>query len=56
MRNPNGMFNACRARGVFRSDEFVFNYDPLASVVLNAGDGVTITGNATARARRTMKG
>jgi len=43
VRNPNGVFNSSP-----RSDpvSYLFNYDPLASVGLNAGDGVYITGSA----------
>jgi filamentous hemagglutinin family protein len=43
VRNPNGLFNSSP-----RSDpvSYLFNYSPLASVALDAGDGVTITGSA----------
>ncbi len=43
VRNPNGVFNSSP-----RSDavSYLFNYDPAASVGLDAGDGVTITGGA----------
>jgi filamentous hemagglutinin family protein len=46
VRNPNGVFNSSA-----RSDpvSYLFNYDPLASVTLDAGDGVTITGSALPR-------
>ena len=42
-RNPNGVFNS------FPPSEYLFNYDPFASVVLDAGNGVTITGFALPR-------
>jgi filamentous hemagglutinin family protein len=41
VRNPNGAFNYQLQGNPYN---FLFNYDPLASVVLNAGQGVTITG------------
>jgi len=46
VRNPNGMLNdSVSARGgVPAATQFVFNYGLLDSVVLDAGDGVTITG------------
>lgn len=44
VRNPNGMFNNNTIRGASAPTQFLFNYDPLAAVVLNAGNGVTITG------------
>jgi filamentous hemagglutinin family protein len=44
VRNPNGMFNDSASGGVFAPTAALYNYDPLASVSLNAGNGVTITG------------
>lgn len=43
VRNPNGVFNSSP-----KSDpvSYLFNYGPLASVALDAGNGVTITGSA----------
>jgi filamentous hemagglutinin family protein len=41
VRNPNGMFNYSSRND---PNALVFNYSPLASVTLNAGDGVNITG------------
>jgi filamentous hemagglutinin family protein len=46
VRNPNGMFNSGNTDNPY---EFLFDYDPMSSVVLNAGNGVTITGNALPR-------
>jgi filamentous hemagglutinin family protein len=46
VRNPNGMFNSGTEDNPF---EFLFNYDPAASVVLDAGNGVVITGNGLPR-------
>lgn len=40
VRNPNGMFNNSNL-----NFKYLFNYDPMASVVLGAGNGVTITGS-----------
>jgi filamentous hemagglutinin family protein len=42
VRNPNGMFNSSP-----RNDpvSYLFNYGPLDSVTLDAGDGVTVTGS-----------
>ncbi len=43
VRNPNGAFNSSP-----RSDavSYLFNYGPMASVTLNAGNGVYVTGSA----------
>jgi filamentous hemagglutinin family protein len=53
VRNPNGMFNNAGTvgRGTQESSPFYFlyNYGPLDSVVLDAGDGVTITGASLPR-------
>ena len=49
VRNPNGMFNNSVNLGSSAPTEFLFNYDPLASVNLNAGNGVTITGQSLPR-------
>lgn len=50
VRNPNGMFNnSVTFRNSPTPDQFLFDYDPLASVVLNAGNGVTITGQSLPR-------
>jgi len=43
VRNPNGMFNGTLAG----PNAFNYNYDPLASVTLNAGNGVTLGGGTT---------
>ena len=49
-RNPNGMFNNSVTFGNRPAPtQFLFDYDPLAYVVLNAGDGVTITGQSLPR-------
>ncbi len=43
VRNPNGVFNSApRSSPV----SYLFNYDPLASVTLNGGNSVTITGSS----------
>jgi filamentous hemagglutinin family protein len=47
VRNPNGAFNSLTAPNPFL---FHFNYDPMASVLLDAGNNVTITGNSLPRA------
>jgi filamentous hemagglutinin family protein len=47
VRNPNGMFNSqtyVTGTSVRNPLQYLFNYDPLAYVVLDAGQGVTITG------------
>lgn len=44
VRNPNGMLNTTSG-----SENFLFNYDPLSSVLLNAGIGVNITGSSLLR-------
>jgi filamentous hemagglutinin family protein len=44
VRNPNGMFNGSQLNSVYAPTAFLYNYSPLASVSLNAGNGVTITG------------
>jgi filamentous hemagglutinin family protein len=50
VRNPNGMFNnSVTSRNSPAPTQFLFNYDPQASVVLNAGDAVTITGQSLPR-------
>jgi filamentous hemagglutinin family protein len=47
VRNPNGVFNSSPLRYPV---SYLFNYDPLASVTLEAGNGVTITGGSTSTA------
>ncbi|MGP8198397.1 MAG: beta strand repeat-containing protein [Limisphaerales bacterium] len=47
VHNPNGMYNA--SDNTSAPTAFVYNYDPLASVALNAGDSVTITGSGLSR-------
>jgi filamentous hemagglutinin family protein len=52
VRNPNGVFNNVvneGGSGAVGPTTFLFNYDPLASVALNAGNGVTITGTGLPR-------
>ncbi|MGO8697777.1 MAG: filamentous hemagglutinin N-terminal domain-containing protein [Limisphaerales bacterium] len=49
VRNPNGMFNNSQLNGTRSPTQFLYNYDPLASVALNAGNGVTITGSSLPR-------
>ena len=44
MRNPNGAFNASTGKATPLT--LLFNYDPFSSVTLDAGDNVTIAGNA----------
>ena len=44
VRNPNGAFNSQTG-----SSRFLFNYDPLDYVVLDATQGVTITGTSVPR-------
>jgi filamentous hemagglutinin family protein len=46
VRNPNGIFNENPASTAARH---LFNYDPLASVSLNAGIGVDLTGSSLPR-------
>jgi hypothetical protein len=41
VRNPNGVFNSGTKSNPFK---YLFDYDPLASVTLDAGQGVTISG------------
>jgi hypothetical protein len=60
VRNPNGMLNGTGSAGgrggppgPFR---FLFDYDPLAYVVLDAGQGVTITGSGVPRVSGTQEG
>jgi hypothetical protein len=53
-RNPNGVFNNITSAGnPFR---FLFNYDPMASVTLEAGHGVTITGSGLPRTTSANEG
>ena len=47
VRNPNGVFDNTGTR--VAPAHFLFNYDPLASVVLDAGNAVTITGSGVPR-------
>jgi filamentous hemagglutinin family protein len=47
VRNPNGVFDTIGTR--IAPAHLFFNYDPLASVALDAGDGVTITGSGVPR-------
>ncbi len=49
VRNPNGMFNASGSGGLLAPTAFLYNYDPLASLVLDAGNAVTITGASLPR-------
>jgi len=54
VRNPDGMFNnsgTTSKRGVTSSSpfQFLYNYNPQASVVLDAGNNVTITGASLPR-------
>jgi filamentous hemagglutinin family protein len=55
VRNPNGIFNSAgtSSRGGANTAvlpyQFLYNYDPLASVSLDAGNGITITGNNVPR-------
>ncbi len=49
VNNPNGMYNASTVNGIPAPTALVYNYDPLASVTLNAGNNVTITGGSLAR-------
>src|SRR5581483_7953528 len=50
VRNPNGVFNF--TQGPVSPLFYLFNYDPLSSVTLNAGNGVTIAGSADGRLPR----
>ena len=54
VRNPNGVFNTVPNEGGGNT-ELLFNYDPLASVTLNAGNGVTIVGNGLPRVNGTAE-
>jgi filamentous hemagglutinin family protein len=55
VRNPNGVFNSS---GGFNggAGSFVYNYDPLASVTLNAGNSVTFAGGSPGSALPRLPG
>ncbi len=50
VRNPNGVFDF--TQGPPSPLFYLFNYDPLSSVTLDAGNGVAITGSADAKLPR----
>jgi filamentous hemagglutinin family protein len=62
VRNPNGVFNNAGSSsgrggaGTVSPFQFLFNYSPLDFVVLDAGDGVTITGNGVPRVSGAAEG
>ena len=49
VRNPNGMFNNVLASEGVNPDRYLYDYSLSASVTLDAGDGVFITGSAPPR-------